>query len=95
MENISKKCDVKRVTKQNTYIFVGMTVILISGMWIAGQFESVSDGLIYSGLMCVIEGGLLRFFNKSAQETDRIYKNMIIEMQEKNITLEEYVENLK
>ena len=39
-----------------------MTVILISGMWIAGQFESVSDGLIYSGLMCVIEGGLLRFF---------------------------------
>lgn len=95
LENISKKCDVKRVTKQNTCIFVGMTIILISGMWIAGQFESVSDGLIYSGLMCVIEGGLLRFFNKSAKETDRIYKNMIIEMQEKNITLEEYVENLK
>ena len=95
LENISKKCDVKRVTKQNMCIFVGMTIILISGMWIAGQFESVSDGLIYSGLMCVIEGGLLRFFNKSAKETDRIYKNMIIEMQEKNITLEEYVENLK
>ncbi len=95
LENISKKYDVKRVTKQNTCIFVGMTIILISGMWIAGQFESVSDGLIYSGLMCVIEGGLLRFFNKSAKETDRIYKNMIIEMQEKNITLEEYVENLK
>ena len=95
LENISKKCDVIRVTKQNTCIFVGMTVILISGMWIAGQFESVSDGLIYSGLMCVIEGGLLRFFNKSAKETDRIYKNMIIEMQEKNITLEEYVESLK
>ena len=95
LENISKKCDVKRVTKQNMCIFVGMTIILISGMWIAGQFESVSDGLIYSGLMCVIEGGLLRFFNKSAKETDRIYKNMIMEMQEKNITLEEYVENLK
>ena len=95
LENISKKYDIKRVTKQNTCIFVGMTIILISGMWIAGQFESVSDGLIYSGLMCVIEGGLLRFFNKSAKETDRIYKNMIIEMQEKNITLEEYVENLK
>lgn len=43
----------------------------------------------------MIEGGLLRFFNKSAKETDRIYKNMIMEMQEKNITLEEYVENLK
>ena len=95
LENISKKYDIKRVTKQNMCIFVGMTIILISGMWIAGQFESVSDGLIYSGLMCVIEGGLLRFFNKSAKETDRIYKNMIMEMQEKNITLEEYVENLK
>lgn len=95
LEHISKKYDIKRVTKQNMCIFVGMTIILISGMWITGQFESVSDGLIYSGLMCVIEGGLLRFYNKSAKETDRIYKNMIIEMQEKNITLEEYVENLK
>ena len=95
LENISKKYDIKRVTKQNMCIFVGMTIILILGMWITGQFESVSDGLIYSGLMCVIEGGLLRFYNKSAKETDRIYKNMIIEMQEKNITLEEYVENLK
>lgn len=95
LENISKKYDVKRVTKQNIIIFGGMTAILILGMWIAGQFESVSDGLIYSGILSVIEGGLLGFFNKSAKETDRIYKNMIMEIQEKNITLEEYVENLR
>ena len=94
LAKLSKQYNVDRIKLQNNLIFGGITILFIIGFELDGEFETMADAIIFPIILIVMEFFMCRAFNKTQTKASYIFAEMKKNMQENDITLEQYVQSI-